>query len=121
MRLYVAGPMTGYPRWNYAAFTDAAARLRAAGYQVTAPHEMDEARGFDPDAPVDDFGRADYVTALLSDIHAVAAACGVAVLPGWSDSPGATAEVAFAAAIGIPFADVDDWVAAGEAFAADSA
>jgi len=39
---YIAGPMSfiGPPTWNYPAFEDMAARLRAAGYEVISPHEL---------------------------------------------------------------------------------
>jgi hypothetical protein len=38
-RVYLAGPMTGLPEFNYPAFNAEAARLRALGYQVENPAE----------------------------------------------------------------------------------
>ncbi|MCY1527250.1 hypothetical protein D9M68_623110 [compost metagenome] len=38
-RIYLAGPMTGLPEFNYPAFHAEAARLRALGYQVENPAE----------------------------------------------------------------------------------
>lgn len=90
MRVYLAGPMTGYPEWNFPAFHDAARRLRAAGYQVTSPAEKDEADGFDPKTPMDGF---DLRAALEWDVNAVLDSDGVVLLPGWQDSPGAVIEV----------------------------
>ncbi|MEQ8233276.1 MAG: DUF4406 domain-containing protein [Gammaproteobacteria bacterium] len=37
--VYVSGPMTGLPEFNYPAFNAAAAQLRAAGYRVENPAE----------------------------------------------------------------------------------
>lgn len=113
MRLYLAGPMTGYPRWNFDAFTAAARALREAGYDVASPHEVDLANGFDPDAPVADFTREDYARVLLEDLRVIAQDVdGVALLPGWLDSNGARAEVALADALGKPVGTVSGYLEA---------
>lgn len=114
MRLYIAGPMTGYPRWNFDAFAAAARTLRAAGFVVHSPHEIILADGFDPDAPADDFTRDDYKAALMQDLRVVAHEVeGVALLPGWRASRGAVVEVALARALGKPALPFETWAKAG--------
>lgn len=41
LRVYVAGPMTGVPQFNYPRFDTAAAQLREMGYTVVTPSELD--------------------------------------------------------------------------------
>lgn len=40
-RLYIAGPMSGLPQFNFPAFHAAAIALRAAGYAIISPAETD--------------------------------------------------------------------------------
>lgn len=102
MKVYLAGPMTGLPRWNFDAFAAAAAELRAAGYDVTSPHEFDLDDGFDPDAPVEGFTQDDLHAAMRRDVQAVLGVDAVVLLPGWHDSTGARLEASVASAIGTP-------------------
>lgn len=112
MRLYLAGPMTGRHRWNFDAFEDATAALRARGYSVLSPAEMDLAEGFDPDAPVAEFTEEDGHAAMRRDLQAIVSRVNaVAVLPGWDDSKGASLEVAVARSIGLPVLTVEDLLA----------
>lgn len=41
MRIYIAGPMSKYPQFNFPAFYKVAARLRAGGHMVFNPAEKD--------------------------------------------------------------------------------
>lgn len=107
MRLYLAGPMTGYKRWNFDSFTFGARALRAAGFEVWSPHERDLAVGFDPDGDGSGF---DLGAALRDDVAAVLESDGLALLPGWEDSPGVLIEVLTADGAGIPWAPWREWL-----------
>ena len=80
MKIYLAGPMTGLPEFNYPAFNAAAARLRALGHEVLNPAEN----------PVPPCGSwAGYMRLGLSQL--VQCEC-IVLLPGWADSKGALFE-----------------------------
>lgn len=105
MRAYVAGPMTGLPRFNFDAFESACDLLRSQGYAVTSPHEMDLKNGFDPNS---DGAGHDLRAALEADIAAVKAADLVVLLPGWQSSPGVMVEMLVASAHGVPCVELAD-------------
>ncbi|WDS51664.1 nucleoside deoxyribosyltransferase [Microbacterium phage Barnstormer] len=108
LSLYVSGPMSGIPHFNYPLFTDATAALRAHGFDVVSPHELDIEAGVDL---TEEFTADDRRAALRRDVTAVTEADGIAVLTGWHHSTGARAEVALANAIPIPIFTVDEWLA----------
>jgi len=109
LRVYLAGPMTGRAEWNFPAFREAAAELRALGFDVVSPHELDEVTGFDSTAPVNEFTHEHLLAALRRDVLAVLDADGVATLAGWELSRGARAEVSLAYAARIPARSVAEW------------
>lgn len=102
--VYLSGPMTGIPDFNFPAFEAATARLRELGIVVLSPHEHDLDGGFDPASDGTDF---DLRAALEWDINAVLRSDAVIVLPGWQSSPGCTVEVAVAASMEIPVVEID--------------
>jgi hypothetical protein len=100
MTCYIAGPMTGYPRFNFDAFDAARDDLRSDGYDVISPADLDRDMGFDPDI--------NEVTPMLisemqrRDVDAIFRAEIVFVLDGWEKSRGARAEISLANWRGIP-------------------
>lgn len=91
MIIYIAGPMTGYHRYNFDAFHAAARQLRAHGWEVLNPAEMDESIGFDPSRDTAD--KVFLEDAMKRDIDAILQADAIALLPGWEKSTGAQAEM----------------------------
>lgn len=89
MKLYIAGPMSGYPELNFPAFHAEAARLRALGYEIVNPAEIDV--GPNPD----------WLTAMRADIKQLVDCDGIALLPGADQSPGARLEQTIARGLGL--------------------
>lgn len=85
MKLYIAGPMTGLPDFNYPAFFAAEEQLKAAGYETENParNELSE------DRPADEPMWLGFMRMSLVQISRVD---GLALLPGWQNSSGAKLE-----------------------------
>jgi hypothetical protein len=99
MKVYIAGPMTGFPEWNFPAFDAAAEALAAAGHEPVNPADMDREIGFDPAAvEVSDCFLRD---ALRRDLSAICDCDAIAMLPGWEHSGGARIEWALATHLGL--------------------
>lgn len=99
MKLYVAGPMTGLPDFNYPAFERAEMLLRGAGYEVESPHHNGDG---DTSKPWQWYVRAALAQMLRCD--------GVALLPGWEKSRGANLEHFIACTLDMPCRDVVSWL-----------
>lgn len=106
--VYLSGPMTGLPEWNFAAFTRAARQLRDMGLAVLSPAEKDLEAGFDP---ASDGAGFDLRAALEWDVAAVLRSDAVVVLPGWEASPGCLIEVLTAESMGLPVLPLADVMA----------
>lgn len=103
MRLYVAGPMTGRPQFNYPAFHEAKALLVRAGYEVESPTDG---------LPIPD-GTTEvkpYEWYLRKDLGQLLKCQGVAYLPGTPESNGARLEVHVAAALRMEIKSVSAWL-----------
>ncbi len=94
-RLYLSGPMRGYPSFNVFAFHRATGHLRKLGYDVFSPAERKE------------HGEKSLAYYMALDLPEVCAADAVAVLPGWQDSQGAQLEVYVARECGKPILDAE--------------
>lgn len=104
MRLYVAGPMTGCPDFNYPAFFNAARDLRAVGYGPINPARVR------PGKPP-----TTWLEFMRHSLHDLADCDGIATLPGWTHSRGASLEVLVARRLGLPVRSVGEWMdAAGK-------
>lgn len=98
-KAYIAGPMRGYPAFNFPAFDAASAAFRSMGWEVFSPAENDrvkhgnkvEAANGDLEAAINSgFNLREALCDDLSWIckHATA----IVMLPGWEKSAGAQAE-----------------------------
>lgn len=101
--VYIAGPMTGYPQFNFPAFREAATILRSLGYQVTSPaeedsvevqHESEKSTTGQLDA-AGKIGGQTWGDLLARDVKLIAdgGIDALALLPGWENSRGARLEV----------------------------
>lgn len=90
MKIYIAGPMTGLPEWNYPAFNAAAAELRAAGHEVVNPAEMGATYGTPDEINANPEMLADLI---LEELDAVAECDAIYLLSGWEKSPGVRKEL----------------------------
>lgn len=99
MRIYLSGPMTGHPNFNFPAFEDASERLRNLGHEVMSPHEHDLAlhpelefsTGY---ATGDPAGCPTFSLpkAFRWDIEQILSADAIVLLPGWESSAGSKFE-----------------------------
>jgi nucleoside 2-deoxyribosyltransferase len=96
--IYLSGPMTGYPEFNYPLFNQTAAVIRSYGYKVCNPAEFFDGK---TDLPKETYMR--------QDIRAVLDCEMVVTLPKWEESPGAKLEVEVARACGIPVIDLQEF------------
>ena len=108
MKVYICGPMTGIPRFNLPAFDAAAVELRACGYEVISPGELDDpvVRQMEWDSP-DGSPLAKVGTwgsFLARDVQLLAddGIRAIFVLPGWESSRGARLETFVAFLLDMP-------------------
>lgn len=99
MNVYLAGPMSDLPEFNFPAFFAAAKNLRSQGHVVFNPPEKDLEMWGDIETVIK---KANYRDCLRVDLnwlldHAEA----IALLPGWEYSKGARVEHALAVALGL--------------------
>ena len=99
MRLYLSGPMTGIKDLNIPAFNKAAKQLRAAGFVVINPPELDRIERKDT-----------WEGCLRRDLKYVVTCDAVATLPRWTKSRGANLEIYVAKALSMPVHKVAYWL-----------
>ena len=112
MKVYLAGPMSGIPQFNFPAFFAAADRLRAKGHEVFNPAEEDIKRSGNGWWENSDGSHRNlpegitYRECLRHDLNWILDhAEGIALLPGWEKSKGVAAEHALAVALNLTIMD----------------
>jgi hypothetical protein len=99
MRVYIAGPMSGLPDFNYPAFFTAEEELRGAGHQPVNPARLWNGC----ESPT----WADYMRRGIEDVLTCE---GIALLPGWGRSQGARLERKVAKALGLKVLALEHWL-----------
>ena len=116
MRIYLAGPMRGHKWYNFPMFMFHAARLRAYGYDVVNPAELDLAQGIDPYTMPEDFNwesapPGQFIDDILERDKKAELTCeGIAVFGDWLMSSGAYGEVLCARENGLGISGVEYWI-----------
>lgn len=96
--IYLAGPMTGLPEFNYPAFAEAEERGKAMWLDVRSPHKnFNENTGLD------------YATYIRADMKMLLECNAIALLPGWQKSRGARFELHVAQLLGHAVLDARDF------------
>lgn len=93
--IYIAGPMRGYPEYNFPAFDRAAREWRRAGWRVVNPAELDRVNGMSEFTPLpEDPAEAKKLLreVFSRDLLALLQCDAIALLPGWANSKGAYLE-----------------------------
>lgn len=98
MKLYISGPITGYPDLNKPAFFAAEKQLRAAGHEVINPTVNGIAE------------EASWETHMRADIKMLMDCDGVAFLLGSEESRGARLEMHIAKALDMPVQAYARWL-----------
>lgn len=111
--IYIAGPMSGLPEFNFPAFFAAQRQLEAQGWKVWNPAAKDEEAKLDPEAVKNgDAARAiatgfNFRDAFSWDMMRIIEGTGIYMLKGWEKSPGARAEHAVATAMKTHYPDFE--------------
>lgn len=88
--IYISGPMTGKPDFNFPAFNTVALSLRSIGFYVLNPADF----GQNPNVSWTECLKRDLMAMFYADV--------VVTLPGHENSKGAQLETHVARALGIP-------------------
>ena len=102
MKLYLAGPMSGHAEHNFPAFYAAADALRTQGFVVVNPAELDDEEGGPPAEGSAPPGSDAWARYLRRDIALLLGCDGIALLPGFNRSMGASLERHVARALRMP-------------------
>jgi hypothetical protein len=101
--VYIAGPMRGYPKFNYPAFDKAEQDLTNNFFcKVISPANIDRQNGLNEDVLLTE-AEKQLRQCISRDIHVIleSVTC-IAVLEGWQKSRGVAVEVALGKFLGLP-------------------
>jgi hypothetical protein len=104
MKVYIAGPMSGYEEWNFPAFFKAEEELQSIGIDVINPAHNDGPNLEEAMKSAGTPERPNHTWAwyMRRDLPHVMECDAICVLEGWQKSKGASLEVHVARALGMP-------------------
>ena len=109
MRIYLAGPMSNIPQFNFPAFDAAEADLLARGYDVVPPFDLHDPVIrpqclASPDGALNSVPSTTWGYALARDVEIIAdqGIEAIVVMDGWEKSKGARLEVFVGRLCGLP-------------------
>lgn len=97
--LYIAGPMTGLPEFNYPAFNQAEKELKARGY-IT----------LNPASNVPNNPNPTWLDFMRMSLVQISQADGLALLDNWESSKGARIEVDLSHNLGLDVRPLKNWI-----------
>lgn len=100
MKVYLAGPMTGYPLYNFPVFDAYRNFLLLRGYEVVSPADLDREHGFDPEK-TGDANLPSRTDCAKRDIEALCECEAIFLMPGHQNSKGCKMERAAAEFLGL--------------------
>lgn len=101
-KVYLGGPMTGLPDYNYAEFQRAAEVLRTQGYEVLNPADIDKVFDINPVTHPQT-----WQWYMRKAIAMLLEAEELVLLPGWQRSKGANLEHHLATQLQMPIRTID--------------
>ena len=101
--IYIAGPMSGIPDFNYPAFNAAEQQLLEHGWTVLNPVSSEQEN-------TGDYQQQPWVWYLTRAIRLLTFANSVALLPGWENSKGAKLEKHVAENLGYDIRPIRKWM-----------
>lgn len=103
MRVYIAGPMTGYADYNVLAFNQAHTLLSNLGHEAVTPFDANSrvwmrhfGRPFNPATDKCDYGDPILKEMIAEDNAELCSCDAIALLPGWEKSKGTRVELLLA-------------------------
>jgi hypothetical protein len=108
--IYIAGPMRGYPEFNFPAFDCAKEYLEGKGWEVISPADLDRQMGIEG---IGKIGNEVFPPDVLKqfvkqDVEAIQKCDAIYMLQGWQNSKGARAEKALAEWLGLKIIEEGD-------------
>lgn len=104
MRIYLSGPMTGYPSYNVTGFATYARLLRLqTDHEIINPFDLDSDDVLSKSVASEDgrhFSEQEWAEFIARDVRVVANCDAIAVMPGWINSRGCAVETMVASILG---------------------